>query len=210
MRQQVVGKQQRLRVLQVRAPRHDRGRVRLRLRHERVEQLHHLVLNTCSVVDQIQPHKRRDLVIAAPTRAKLAAELRADRVHEFSFEREVHVFVFGAGADTALPDSPIDRIETRQHPRQLVVIEIPGRSECPGVGTRPLKVVGRKLPIEVGRTAELLQFGGRSAREAATPEARAASAGGGVVVVGARCVGGRCHGFRSPRVVISLEVTVGR
>ena len=78
MRLQVVREQHRLGVLQVRASGHDRVGVRLGLRHERVDEAQDVAGDRARVVEQVHPHERRDLVVAAAAGAQLAAELGAD------------------------------------------------------------------------------------------------------------------------------------
>ena len=97
MRLQVVREQHRLRVLQVRATRHDRVGVRLGLRHDRVDDTQDVARDRARVIEQVHPHERRDLVVAAAAGAELAAELGSDDADERLLERAVHVLVVGPG-----------------------------------------------------------------------------------------------------------------
>jgi hypothetical protein len=90
---QVVGQQDRLRVLQVGAPRHDRLGVRLGLRHDGVDDPQEVAGDHAGVVEQVQPHEGGDLIVAAATRAELAAERRTDLGDEGGFQRAVHVLI---------------------------------------------------------------------------------------------------------------------
>ena len=208
VREEVVREQDRLRVLQVRASRHHRIGMRGGLRGERVEELHDEVGDALPVVEQVEPHEGRDLVVAAAARAELAAQLRTDGRDQFALEGEVHVLVFGERADHAVADAAVDHVDALEHPGELVRVEIPGRGEGPGVRTRALEVVGREHPVEVGRPAQFGEFGRRAVGEAPSPEARATRVRG--VVGGGPVIGGACcHRFWSPRVVSSLEVAPG-
>ena len=97
MRLQVVREQDRLRVLQVRAPGHDRVRVRLGLRDDRVDETQDVARDRARVVEQVHPHEGGDLVVAAAAGAELAAELGSDDADERLLERAVHVFVGRVG-----------------------------------------------------------------------------------------------------------------
>ena len=79
VRLQVVREQHRLRVLQVRAPGHDRVGVRLGLRHERVDDAQDVAGDRARVIEEVHPHQGRDLVVAAAAGAQLAAELGTRR-----------------------------------------------------------------------------------------------------------------------------------
>ena len=79
--------QHRLGVLQVRAARHDRGRVPLRLRSERVDEIDEQSGDAAPVLEQEQADERGDLVVAAAAGAQASAELRTDLEDEGGFER---------------------------------------------------------------------------------------------------------------------------
>ena len=154
MRLQVVGEQDRLGVLQVGAPGHDRLGVRLGLRDDRVDQPQHVAGDRAGVVEQVHPHEGRDLVVAAAAGAQLAAELRADFADERGLERAVHVFVTGSGTQRAVLDAAGQGIQPRVHAPRLVGGEVPGGGERLGVGVGAGDVVEREVPVEVRRTAQ--------------------------------------------------------
>ncbi len=158
-------------MLQVRAPGHDRGAVRVGLRGERVDEVHELLPDRRGVVLEVQPHERGDLVVAAAARAELAAELGADDADERGLERAVHVLVGVARDDLARGD-PWTRAcrGPRACRRAPPSVEVPGRGERAGVRTRPGEVVGRELPVEVRRLREPGELGRRPGGEAGAPE----------------------------------------
>ena len=114
MRLQVVGEQHRLRVLQVRASGHDRLGVRLGLRDEGVDEAQDVACDRARVVEQVHPHERRDLVVAAAAGAQLAAELGTDVCDERLLERAVHVLVVRTGLQRPVGDA---RVRGRRGPR---------------------------------------------------------------------------------------------
>ena len=75
VRLQVVREQDRLRVLQVRAPGHDRVRVGFGLSDEGIDDAEDVARDRARVVEQVHPHQRGDLIVAAATGTQLAAEL---------------------------------------------------------------------------------------------------------------------------------------
>ncbi len=111
MGEQVVREQDGLRVLQVGAPRHDRLGMRLGLGHERVDDAEEIARDDAGVIEQVQTHERRDLVVAAAPRPQLAAELGTDLGDEGGLERAVHVFVAGSRLQSAVLHARRERVE---------------------------------------------------------------------------------------------------
>ena len=102
-----MSEQNRLRVPQVRAARHDRVGVRLGLRDDRVDETQDVARDRAGVVEHIHPHERRDLVVAAAPARELAAELGPDLAEECGgLECAVHVLVAGARTQSAVLDAP--------------------------------------------------------------------------------------------------------
>jgi hypothetical protein len=91
--QQVVAEQHRLRVLQVRAPRHDRAVVRLGLTGQRVDEVEHAGGDHAGVVAQEGTEERRHLVVARAARAQAAAHVGTDLDEQQPLEGTVDVLV---------------------------------------------------------------------------------------------------------------------
>ncbi|OUD96248.1 hypothetical protein CMMCAS03_01150 [Clavibacter michiganensis subsp. michiganensis] len=105
----------RLRMLQVRAARHDRAARRLGLRGQGVDEPHEHRVDHRGVVAEVHADERRDLVVAAAARAELPAELGARDVHEAALEGAVHVLV-GLGRDErARAHAVLEGVERLQH-----------------------------------------------------------------------------------------------
>ncbi len=170
MGQQVVGQQHRLGVLQVRAAGHDGIGMRVGLRREGLDERAHVARDDASVVAQVQPHERGDLVVAAATRAQAAAELGAHRLDERRLEGTMHVFIVGPRLQTAVCPARLDLVEALEHPHQFVVGEVAGRGEGASVRPRAPDVVAAQLPVEVRRAAEPLQLGRGTVTETPAPE----------------------------------------
>ena len=166
----MVREQNRLGVLEVSAAGHHRGRVRVGLRDECTDQRVQLAGDCAAVVAQVEPDQRGNLVVATAARAQFAAELRTRLRHERGLERTVHVLVLGTGRERAVGEPRLDGVKGGEHPRQFVVGEVAGRGERRRVRPRTGEVVGRQLPVEVGRAAESLQFGRGAAAEARAPQ----------------------------------------
>ena len=184
MREQVVREQHRLRVLQVRAAGQDGGRMRVRLRRDRVDQRDELLGDGAGVVAQVQAHERGDLVVAAAAGAQLAAQLGAGALDQAALEGRVHVLVALDGRERAGCDVRVERVERGEHPVELVRRQVAGRGERRGVRARAGDVVRRELPVEMRRLAERRELRRRTAGEPAAPEgARLAGAVLGLIVV---------------------------
>ena len=93
VREQVVGEQHRLGVLQVGPARHHRTEVDPALGGQRVDQGQHLLGEDPRVVAQEHAQQRGDLVVAGPAGAQPAADLGADLVEQQPLQGAVHVLV---------------------------------------------------------------------------------------------------------------------
>ena len=165
-----MGEQHGLGVLQVRAPGHDRGRVPLGLRRERVHEVDDEVADDRRVVEQVEAHERRDLIVAAAARPQATAQVGTHDRQERRLERSVHILVAGLGDELARLDAAQQLVEPRVHGRGLLVVEVARGGERRRVRVRSRDVVARELPVEVGRAAQRGELGRRSAREARAPE----------------------------------------
>ncbi len=173
VRHQVVGQEDRLGVLQVRASRHDRGRMLCGTIGDDADQLRDLRRDRVGMVEQVEPHESCDLVVAAAAGAQLAAELRTKSGHQLALQREVHILIGVTRTDRAVGDPRVDLVDAGEHPLELVGGQEARRGERAGVCARAAQVVGRQLPVEVGRAAQRLELGRGAIREASAPERRA-------------------------------------
>ena len=67
-------------------------------------------------------------------------------------------------------DVGVERVDRREHPVELAVVEQAGAVQHPRVGPRPRQVVAGQPPVEVRRAGQRFQRVGRAAREAAAPQ----------------------------------------
>ncbi len=111
------------------------------------------------MIEQVQTHERRDLVVAAAPRPQLAAELGTDLGDEGGLERAVHVFVAGSRLQSAVLHARRERVEAGVHPTLLVAVEVSRLREGARMRVRTREVVGRELPVEVRGTAQLSELG---------------------------------------------------
>jgi hypothetical protein len=112
---QVVREQHRLRVLKMRASRHDRARVGFGLCHERVDHAEDLARDRARVIEQVHPYEGRDLVVAAASGTQLAAELGSDAGDERLLQSAVDVLVVRTGPQAAVGDAPREDVESVVH-----------------------------------------------------------------------------------------------
>jgi hypothetical protein len=154
MRLQVVREKHRLRMLEVRAPGHDRLRMRFGLSDERVHDAEDIARDRAGMIKKIHPDESCDLVVAAAARAQLAPELGADGSDQCLFESSVDVLVLRRRAQRAVLDTASERVEAVVHRPLLVDGEIPGRGQSLCMRVRPGDVVEREIPIEMRRAAE--------------------------------------------------------
>jgi hypothetical protein len=82
----------------------------------------------------------------------------------------MHVFVGGRRVERAVGDVGVERVERVDHARQFFGGEIAGLRQRTSVSTRSRDVVGGELPVEVGGSAQLDQFGRGAVGEPTAPQ----------------------------------------
>ena len=133
MGQQVVRQENRLGVLEVGAPRHRRVTRRGGLSDERVCDVQDPAGQVPGLLTQVHPDQGRDLVVARAAGPQPAPELRPGPLDQAALERGVHVLVVGAGDEGTRGHVGVQRVEGREHPGKLVVIQQAGGVQHPGV-----------------------------------------------------------------------------
>ena len=129
MREQVVGEQNGLGVLQMGASRHDRGGVFLGLRGYGVDEVDHEIADHRGMVEEVHPHEGGDLVVATAAGAQAAPEIGAHDREQRGLERTVHVFVGGLGDELTRLDPTQQFVEAHVHRGLLLLIEVAGARE---------------------------------------------------------------------------------
>ena len=170
VREQVMGEQDGLGVLQVRHAGHRDVRVPLGLVDERRLEVGDRAHQPTRLVAQVQPQVGGDLVVAAAPGAQFAAE-RAEPLQQAAFERRVHVLVRDRRPELAGADGVREFVEGEQHPGRLVVGEQAGGVQHAGVRLRRAQVVGRQPPVEMDADRQRGELRGRAGGEPAAPEA---------------------------------------
>ena len=148
VREQPVGQQHRLGVLQVRHPRRGRAQVPLRLVRQRRLQLGQPRHDQAGVIAQVQAQVGGDLVVTAAAGPQLAGQ-RADPLQQAAFQRGVHVLVGGGRAEPPLPAGLAQVVQRGQHPGQFGLVEQAGLAQHAGVGAGGQQVVGGEPPVEL-------------------------------------------------------------
>jgi hypothetical protein len=170
VRQDVVGEEDRLRVLEVRTAGHGHVRVGLGQADEGVLEVGDQAADDPGVVAQVHPEERGDLVVAGPAGAELAAEVGAETLEQAALEGGVDVLVGDGAGEVAGRHVGLEPVESVEHPRQLVVGEQTRLLQDAGVGTGAGDVVRREPPVEVHGRGQLRQRLCRTVGEAAAPE----------------------------------------
>src|SRR5659263_187245 len=125
VRQQLVGEQHRLRVLQVGHPRRRGVEVALGLAQQRLLQLGQPLGDPPDLVAQVEPQVGGHLVVAAATCPQLAAQ-GAESLQETALQGGVHVLVLDRRPKRPVRRRGVQVVERGQHPGQLVVVEQAG------------------------------------------------------------------------------------
>ena len=185
VRQQVMGQQNGLGRLKVRLTRHDRLRMRVGLRHQRLDDPEHAIGHPVHRVAQPHPQQGGHLVVARPPGPQPAAQIGAHPVDQPPFQRAVHVLVGDQRGETAVGDIRSQAVESRQQPVALLVGEQTGSVQHPGVRLGCGDVVRREHPVEMGGAAQRGERVGRAAGEPAAPQ----HTGVGRTLVGAHVTG---------------------
>jgi hypothetical protein len=146
---EMVGEQDGLRVLQVRAPGHRGVGVRSGLGDQRVDDVQHTCADPAGSVAQPHPEQRGHLVVARAPGAELAAQLGAGPFDQAPLQRRVHVLVVGRGSERAGLHVGLELGQRVEHARELAVGEQARAGEHAGVRHRAAQVVRSQPPVEV-------------------------------------------------------------
>ena len=160
----------RLRVLQMRAPRHDRFGMRLGLRDDRIDEAQDVTGDRARMIEQVHPHEGGDLIVAASSGAQLAAELGTHGTQERRLESAVDILIAGARTQRAVLDAARQRVETFVHRPLFVGGEVARRGERLRVRVGARDVVQREAPVEVGGATQCREFGRRPGGESRAPQ----------------------------------------
>src|SRR5699024_2638391 len=125
-----------------------------------------------------------DLVVAGPSGAQLAAEIRTRPFDEPALEGGVHVLVLGYGDELAGGDVGREPVQGVLHARELLVAQEAGGVQHVGMRRRAAQVVLRQAPVEVRGDRQRGQRRRRAGSEAPAPE-------GGVLLRGRGVCSGR-------------------
>ena len=176
VREQVVGKQDGLRVLQVSHA--GRRRVLVSLPHidERGFEIHQPLHEEPDVRAQVEPQVGGDLIVATSTGAQLAAE-GPEPFDQAAFEGGVHVLVRDSRDKCARLASGVEVVESCDHPPQLVVVQQARSVQHAGMRTRAHQVIGRKTPVEMYGRRQCSERGRRTTVEPAAPQPQGGSGG---------------------------------
>jgi len=83
---------------------------------------------------------------------KTLTEVWSDKVHEGLFEGTMHVLVGLPGQQLTGADATVELVDAADELVQLLVADVAGSMQDPGVCAGTVEVVARQSPVEVGAT----------------------------------------------------------
>lgn len=135
MGEYMVREEHGLGVLEVRTAGHGDVRVGFGEADEGLLEFGDEAADDAGVVAQVHPEERRDLVVAGPAGAQLAAEVGAQALQEAAFEGGVDVLVGDGAHEGARRHVRFEPVEAVQHAVEFVGGEQARAVQDPGVGT---------------------------------------------------------------------------
>src|SRR5690606_16475996 len=100
-----------------------------RLSVDRLGKVEEHAADRVCVLEQVHAHERRDLVVSAAARAKLAAELHTGNLDEAPLERRMHIFVTVGSDESAVCDPLGKFVERSAHVGELLLTQVAGSGE---------------------------------------------------------------------------------
>ena len=171
MRQQMMGQQHRLGVLEVGATGHRDVDVLFCLTHQGIHHVENQRAHAAGVVAQVHPEKGGDLVVPRAAGAKPTADVSASPLDQSTFERGMDVLIVLVRYERPRLHVGQELPESAEHGLQTRVVQQPGEMQHPGVSAGPRNVVRRQPPVEVGRLRQQSESRRSVAGEAAAPQA---------------------------------------
>ena len=178
--QQVMGKHNGLRLLQMGEARADALHMLLGLLNQRLLQTQHLVGDGARMVAQEQAQIIGRLVIARASGTQLAAQ-GAQALGQYAFDKGVYVLVIQGGMQAPGGKILTDAVQGLEGTQSLRLIQQPSALQLTGMGAGAGQVVGRQAKIALRATRQRGQRRRRTGLETSAPKA----------------VGGLGHGYSS-------------